>query len=91
MKKFLISLFVTLFHMLTGFCVGLYLFYPRVNYNITEIKPCNCLTHHQIMLYQYKYDMFIDTLNYGRKADKPRIADSVRKYGTLLKHNDQQN
>lgn len=91
MKKYLKPILGTLFLLSLGAGLAYLWTTTEPEVKCPEIKPCNCLTHHQIMLYQYKYDMFIDTLNYGRKADKPRIADSVRKYGTLLKHNDQQN
>jgi len=53
-----------------------------------KIKPCKCLTYHQIMTYTAKYDMFMDSLNYSSKKNRERLADSTRKYGQLLRQQD---
>lgn len=51
-----------------------------------QIKPCKCLTYYEVILYHEKYAMFIDSMNYASKKNRPRLADSARKYNELLRN-----
>lgn len=50
-----------------------------------EIKPCRCLTYYEMQYYSTKYDMYIDSLNYGSKKNRHRYADSTVKFGKILR------
>lgn len=50
-----------------------------------EIKPCRCLTYYEMQYYSTKYDMYIDSINYGSKKNRQRYADSTVKFGKILR------
>lgn len=52
-----------------------------------KIKPCECLNIHDMLLIIAKSELFVDSLNYCKKADRERLTDSVTKYRSILKIN----
>lgn len=48
-------------------------------------EPCICPTYEDIASWTASYEVYNDSLNYGRKADKSRYQDSVNKFKLILK------
>lgn len=59
----------------------------KVQQELIETLPKKCLTYHQLSYYSTKYDIYMDSLNYAPKKDRPRLEDSVRKFGQILRKN----
>lgn len=60
----------------------------KAQQELIEILPKKCLTYHQLTYFSAKYDLYMDSLNYASKKDRSRLADSTRKFGQILRQND---
>lgn len=81
--------------LMLGIILGMFTIICKIEYteiqskkHIPEIKPCKCLTYHQLSYYSTKYEIYMDSLNYASKKNRPRLEDSVRRYGQILRQND---
>ena len=53
-----------------------------------KIKPCNCLSLSDMMLYAEKYAMYTDSLEYAPKKQRERLTDSLVFYYNALRVNE---